>query len=338
MKHILRNVTLLALGACLAGACSKSGGEGVNEAARRYFDAWLAINYPSAVEKDGIYIIDDKPGTGMEWRETLPVTFLTYTMRELNGSVQYNTDENWAKQLGEWSSTTYYGPQITLTGEKISYAGLDAILEGMREGGVRTAIVPSWLMTYDRYDTLDEYLEHESSTSGTIYTIKFLGQTANLAEHEYSQMQAYSVKHWKVSDTLSTAGVFFKSHTEFPSDPVEMPSDTTVYINYIGRRIYDGQVFDTNIADTAKYYGIYYPGKKYEPVSVTWAENATDIKMGSSSVVNGFAYGLHAMHADESASFVFGYNLGYGSSGGTDKDLVPPYAALRFDVDMVPAP
>ena len=60
--------------------------------------------------------------------------------------------------------------------------------------------------------------------------------------------------------------------------------------------------------------------------------------MGSSTVVSGFGYGLKAMHAGESASFVFGYNLGYGSSGGTDKSMVPPYAALRFDVDLVPQP
>ena len=68
------------------------------------------------------------------------------------------------------------------------------------------------------------------------------------------------------------------------------------------------------------------------------AEKPADIKMDGSSVVSGFGYGLYAMHPGESASFVFGYDLGYGSSGGKDTNLVPPYAALRFDVQMVPEP
>lgn len=338
MKHILRNAFLPALGACLALACSKPAGEEANAALKLQFDAWRAIYYPHAVEKDGIYIIEDKAGTGLEWRESLPVTMLTYTMQNLDGTVQYNTSEDWAKQLGTWNPVHYYGPQVTLTGEKVSYAGLDAILDGMRAGGTRTAIVPSWLMTYDRYDTLDQYLAKETSTSATIYTITLLDQTANLMDYEYDRMREYSSRLWGVTDTLSTGAVFFKSHTDYDQDPEEMPADTIVYINYIGRRVYDGQVFDTNIADTAKFYGIYNPSRTYAPVTITWAEKPTEIKMEGSSVKDGFAFGLHAMHAGESASFVFGYNLGYGSTGGTDKDMVPPYASLRFDVDMVPAP
>ena len=338
MKHILRNACLLALGAGLALACSKTAEEGANVAIKRQFDAWRAIYYPDATEKDGIYIIDDQPGSGQAWRQDLPVTLLTYTMQNLDGSVQYNTREDWAKRLGTWDDVSYYGPQYTLTGKQVSYAGLDRILEGMRQGGTRAAIVPSWLMTYDRYDTLDEYLEHETEVSATIYTITFMDQTLNLAEYEYNTLLDYCSRVLGVTDTLSNAGVFFKSHTEFVEEPKDMPADTIIYINYIGRRIYDGQVFDTSIADTAKYYGIYNPSRTYGPVSVTMAEKATEVKMGSSTVVSGFGYGLKAMHADESASFVFGYNLGYGSSGGTDKSMVPPYAALRFDVDLVPQP
>jgi FKBP-type peptidyl-prolyl cis-trans isomerase len=115
-----------------------------------------------------------------------------------------------------------------------------------------------------------------------------------------------------------------------------MPNDTTVYINYTGRRVYDGQVFDTTVADTAKYYHIYNPSKKYAPVPVTWAEKPTEIKLDGSSVVGGFAHGLYAMHPGEKASFCFGFDLGYGSSGSGK--LIPGYAALQFDVELVPEP
>ena len=337
MNHILPKLVLLpVVAAILAASCTKNSGEGSNVAIKRQFDAWRAIHYPDAVEKDGIYIIDDQPGTGLEWRENLQVTFMTYTLRSLDGTVSSNSDERWAKQLGNWDQTYYYGPQVVLTGEGSSYAGMDAMLDGMRQGGTRTAIIPSWMMTRERHDSVDKYLETETEVSSMIYTITFLDQTENLYDYEFRQMRDYSISHWGVSDTLSTAAVFFKSFTDFPSDPVEMPTDTTVYINYIGRRISDGQVFDTTIADTAKFYNIYNPSRTYEPVPITWAETATDIKMSDGSVVDGFAHGLFAMHAEEKASFVFGYNLGYGSSGSGN--MIPAYAALRFDVEMVPEP
>ena len=206
----------------------------------------------------------------------------------------------------------------------------------MREGGVRTAIIPSWMMTYNRYDSLDKYLETSTDTPSMIYTVTFLGQTDNLKEYEYRLMKEYAGEKWNVTDTLSTAAVFFKSFSHFDEEPVEMPNDTTVYINYTGRRISDGQVFDTTVADTAKFYNIYSPSKTYAPVMINWAEEAKSIKLDGNSVVSGFSYGLKAMHAGEKASFVFGYDLGYGTSGSGS--LIPAYAALQFDVELVPEP
>ena len=336
MNHILRSLLLPVAAAVLAASCTKNASEGANVALQRQFDAWRAIHYPDAIEKDGIYIIEDIPGTGPLWNKDLGVTFMTYTIRSLDGTVSYNADEQWAKQLGTWDQTYYYGPQVVLTGEGMSYAGLDALLDGMKKGGTRTAIIPSWMMTRERYDSVAKYLETETDVTSMIYTITFLDQTENLTDYEFKQMKDYSSRLWGVTDTLSTAAVFFKSHSNFGYTPAEMPTDTTVYIDYIGRRIIDGQVFDTTIADTAKFYHIYNPSKKYAPVEITWAEKAEDVKLSGSSTVGGFAYGLKAMHAGEKASFVFGYDLGYGSSGSGD--MIPPYAALRFDVEMVPAP
>ena len=337
MNHILPRIALLGVAAVLlAASCNKDAGDGANDTLKRQFDAWRAIHYPAAVEKDGIYIIEDIPGNGLEWDDDLPVTFLTYTMRSLDGTVSYNTDEQWAKQLGQWKQTYYYGPQVVPTGKDATYAGLDILLEGMHKGGKRTAIIPSWMMTYDRHNTVEEYLQTATDTPSMIYTVTFLDQTENLAEYEFQQMKEYATRNWNVTDTLSTAAVFFKSFTHFDEEPVEMPNDTTVYINYTGRRISDGQVFDTTVADTAKFYNIYNPSKNYAPVAITWAEDAKEIKLSGNSVKDGFAFGMKAMHADEKASFLFGYNLGYGSAGSGD--LIPAYAALQFDIELVPKP
>lgn len=337
MNHILPRLALLpVVAALLAASCNKNTGEGANVAIKRQFDAWRTIHYPNATEKGGIYIIEDTPGSGTNWDKSLPITFMTYTIRTLNGTVSANTDEQWAKQLGKWDQTYYYGPQIVPTGEDASYAGMDLMLDGMRKGGTRTAIIPSWMMTYSRYDSVDKYLENETENPSLIYTITFLDQTDNLVEFEYRQIRDYASRQWNVTDTLTTAAVFFKSFTQFDDEPEEMPNDTTVYINYTGRRIYDGQVFDTTIADTAKVHHIYNPSKTYAPVQISWAEDAKSIKLAGNSVVDGFAYGLKAMHAGEKASFVFGYNLGYGSSGSGN--MVPGYAALQFDIELVPEP
>ena len=337
MNHILPRFLLLpVVAALLAASCNKNAGEGTNVALKRQFDAWRAIHYPAALEKDGIYIIEDIPGTGPAWNKDLGITFMTYTMRSLDGTVSYNTDEQWAKQLGQWKQTYYYGPQVVPTGKDATYAGLDILLEGMHKGGKRTAIIPSWMMTYDRHNTVEEYLQTATDIPSMIYTVTFLDQTENLSEYEFQQMKEYATRNWNVTDTLSTAAVFFKSFTHFDEEPVEMPNDTTVYINYTGRRISDGQVFDTTVADTAKFYNIYNPSKNYAPVAITWAEDAKEIKLSGNSVKDGFAFGMKAMHADEKASFLFGYNLGYGSAGSGD--LIPAYAALQFDIELVPKP
>ena len=228
MNHIFRSLSLLpVLAAALTVSCSKVSTEETNAAIKRQFDAWRAIYYPDAVEENGIYVIEETPGTGLEWSKNLPVTFVTYTIRSLNGTVTDNSDEQWAKQLGTWDQTYYYGPQILLTGEGTSYAGIDALMEAMKEGGSRTAIIPSWMFTKERYATADEYLKHEidaSATSG-IYTITFMGQTENLAKYEFDNLRRYSIENWDVADTLSTAAVFFKSHTVFPGEPKTVDPD-----------------------------------------------------------------------------------------------------------------
>ena len=337
MNRILKTACLLAFGACVLGSCAKTDTEEANQIEKRYLDAWLAINYPGATEKNGIYVIEETPGTGSTWTSDLSVNFVTYTIRGLDGSVSTNTDEAWARQMGNWNPTYYYGKQVLITGEKTSYAGLDILLEGMRAGGTKTAVIPSWMMTLERYGKTEDYMEHETGNNSAIYTVTLLGQTRNLADYEYEELSRYSAEKWGVTDTLSTAAVFFKSHSKSSILSVEMPADTTVYINYTGRRISDGQVFDTTVADTAKFYGIYNSSKTYEPVSVSLTEDLSNISMsGSTKLISGFKYGLKAMHPDESASFAFGYSLGYGSS--SSGNLIPAYAALRFDVDLVPAP
>ena len=101
----------------------------------------------------------------------------------------------------------------------------------------------------------------------------------------------------------------------------------------------DGHVFDTNVKDSAKFYGIYSASRTYAPSSVTWFGSDgkySDIKLGGSSVIDGFAYALSKMHPHEKGTAVFYSGIGYGSSGSGS--TIPAYAPLRFDIEIVDKP
>lgn len=326
--HIFPMLLLLA-----AAGCVKESTDNPNRDKQAYFDSWRAINYPDAVKTGlGIYVIEDIPGTGAEWQSGTSYCYLDYVIRNFSGTITASTTEAAARQLGTWSAGNYYGPRYFTAGENLSYAGVDEILRGMRSGGTRTAIIPTWLMCLDRHDTENDYLAAESTTDGAIYTITFYKQVDNVFQEQYDELKDYATKHWGVTDTTS-AGIFFRSLRQ-PST-VTFPSDTTVYINYTGR-LPGGTVFDTNVADTAKVYGLYASGKSYAPVAVTWAAESKDIKMAGTTPVTGFQAGLFQMHPGEKATFVFSSTYGYGASG--KGSLIPPYAPLIFDVELVEKP
>ena len=139
-----------------------------------------------------------------------------------------------------------------------------------------------------------------------------------------------------VADSLKYGFYYFR--TGAPSSEDEFPTDTTIYINYVGRLL-NGLVFDTNVKDTAKFYGLYSASRTYEPSTVTWfAADGTysDIKLGESTVIDGFSYALSKMHPHEKGAAVFYSGLGYSSKGSGSS--IPAYAPLRFDIEIVDKP
>ena len=89
-----------------------------------------------------------------------------------------------------------------------------------------------------------------------------------------------------MNDVDSTFYGYYYQQLKAPTDTTTLPRDTTFYINYIGRLL-NGQVFDTTVEDTAKFYGIYSSSKTYEPKKVKLSENYKDITLGGSSTSDG---------------------------------------------------
>lgn len=348
--------------AILMQGCATSVDSPVNEAEKRYFDAWVAVNIPDWTKTEHWIYIDEAEetvGTGDPVAEGY--LFVEYTVRDLNGNITSSTSEETAKRLNTYKPQNYYGPKVWNTSSMnagVYYAVFD--LGGMKIGGKRTAVIPGWMASYTKYSTEEEYINNVTGNSDSIYEIELTGQTDDITGWENGQMadfvedNSYGLfTQLSPSDTTET-GFYYEGKIfadgAFSSYDIEkldtdttstlFASDTTVYINYTGMLL-NGQAFDTTKERTAKDNNIYSSSKTYEPVKITWSENWSGIKMGDdgNSVISGFAKTLWRMSCVEgvkSATGMFYSGFGYSYSGSGD--VIPAYAPLIFEIEFTEAP
>ena len=354
MKKAFTTALYIAAAMLLAG-CAKTVTPGPNEANKRYFEAWLLKNHPEATPSGlGIYVLAESEGDGVEVKDNGYV-LVNYRTTDLDGNISSYTDAMTAKQLGTYSETNYYGPKFTTTHKTTIHAGLGDAIYGMKAGGYKKVIIPSWLMTAKEFETAQEYLDYydeENSTSytSTIYEIEIEDYTEDIDQWQIDSIVRF-FSNDKVmidgraadkvfagmteADSVKT-GFYYKTLSA-PIDTTSFKKDTTVYINYTGRLL-NGMVFDTTVERVAKDNGLYSASKTYEPIQINWAEGYSDITMGSnkSSVVGGFALTLWQMRAMEKGVGVFYSNLGYQYSGSGSS--IPGYAPLIFEIELVAKP
>lgn len=363
MKRLLKAaiysvITLSAIG------CAKTVSVGVNDANKRFFEAWLHTNnITTEPQGRGIYIIEDVPGTGKEVKRD-GFVYLDYTTMDLEGNILDYTSEDIAKKLGEYSKSAYYGPRMITNFTGSTYAGVLDMLDGMKTGGKRKVIIPGWLMSYSDFKTEEEYLAQTTSQSSTIYEICVRDYTDSAVTWEIDSIGRFFSNEklliagkpvnqlfltekgtpMTVSDSIKNG--FYYSRIKAPVTDSTFSSDTTIYINYTGMTL-NGQVFDTTYEDVAKDYNIYSPSREYKPVQIKWpstkneegeAEDYTSITMGSegSSVISGFALTLWQMKAMEQGIGLFYSPLGYSYNGSGES--IPSYSPLIFKIEIVEKP
>ena len=162
MKKIFKAIACIVIAAG-AAACARTVEPGPNEDAKRYFDAWMHINWPNLKPSGlGIYIIEEEKGNGAEVKKG-GFALADYVITDLEGNITSYTDKETAKQLGQYDTTSYYGPKVITTIDNTIQAGLADAIVGMRVGGRKKVIIPGWLMTYSKYDNPETYLKNESS-------------------------------------------------------------------------------------------------------------------------------------------------------------------------------
>lgn len=340
MKKIIKTIAYIVM-AVAAASCARTVEPGANEASKRYFDAWMQIHHPDAKPTGlGIYVIEDEPGTGAVVTDD-GFVYADYIVTDLEGNITSYTDRNTAKQLGKFDTTAFYGPKVITTMDNTIQAGLADAIVGMKVGGHKKVIIPSWLMTYSVYDTPEEYLNTSSSYSDAIYDITITDFTEDISKYEIERIGNYLTEHKDEYGNMSVAdslqyGFYYKELVP-PTDTTSFPTDTSIYINYTGRLL-SGLVFDTTDERTAKDHDIYSSSRSYEPVKIKWGEKYSDLKMGSSgsSVVSGFALTLWQMRAFEKGVGIFYSPLGYSYNGSGSS--IPSYSPLVFEIEIVAEP
>lgn len=357
MNRTIKLLVLSALLPAIACSCSRSTEVNANVPAKRALEAWLSVHDKGQTVKTGhgIYITYDKAGYGAAACDSQYV-FLEYRYSILEDSslVGYS-DEAMARQMGAYKSCNYYGSHpLYLVPSSVNTGLLDLIhgsgpkdpssprWDTMRIGGKRKGIIPGWLTSTEYvFETEEEYLEKVTG-SNYMYEIVFTAMTDDIEKWQQDTIRKVIELSGKpVSDSTALGIWYYRDKAREQArgvevnDSINLHKDTTIYVNYVGRLL-NGNVFDTNMADTAKKYGLYDSSNSYEPVAITCSTDSTSIQMSSSSVIKGFGYTIWEMHPFESGRGIFPARLGYGTSGSMP--TIPSYAPLIFDIDIVEEP
>ncbi|MCQ2153881.1 MAG: FKBP-type peptidyl-prolyl cis-trans isomerase [Bacteroidales bacterium] len=348
--------------AALIQGCAKNGALGLNDLNKKEFDAWAHVTraeYPEYLWQEtrfGSIVLYDQVGTGtLEPSDSTPYLRVHHTLRLLDGTVTATTDSSLSKQIGTYSPRYYYGPTFWNRGATAFYAGYREIIEGcaaadgtpalapMKTGGSRTAVIPGWLQTEKKFDSRIQYL---STVTGTneIVTVTLIEQIKDIVAWEIDSLSRFLTLHTDINpgDTTSefrpsNYGFYYKQ-TKAPDVDTAFVADDITYVHYVGRLL-DGTVFDTNIADTAKAYGLFdfetEVESNYKAMKITYGKTEDEMKSGdsSSSLITGFSRALFNMKAHEEGVAIFYSALGYGATGSASAGI-GPYTPLIFEIRL----
>jgi len=335
MKRICNIFLVFAAAAAVMVSCAKETSESNLEVSKRIFDSWMTVNgydtiTPTSV---GIYITEDKPGTGKYVTDSVYV-FVKYSRFNMDGTISSHNQEDLAIQLGTWNKKTRFTPtpwylpnsglgvRDMLKGTVINDS---TNLGGMRVGGTRTAIIPYWLKD-------PESGEEVTASDGSvyIYTITVTDLTKDIVKYQVDSLEQFK-KHYPRGILANVDSLHYGMYAKTFYAPVTndtIPEGNSISLRYIGKYL-DGKVFDTNMKDTAKFYGLYDESNSYSSMSFSFYKDSTNA-VGNNTTVKGFALALtQAKRYGDHVKTFFTSQYGYGITGSGN---IPAYEPLYFDI------
>ena len=309
----------------LTASCAVEPTESTYASEDRVMQAWMRYNHPGIATygSTSLYVIDMEQGSGPAVGDSAYVC-AHYIKRSLDGDIIATNHQSLAEQLGSYSVTTYYGSSIWRMDQGYLPDDLETIIKQMRSGGSATIALPVSASSHETsmYSAFSGTAESENQiielTIDTVLT--------DITLHQEKVMREWFNRRYQVADTAAEHLYFKKleAHTE-AADTIS--EGHNISVRYIGRLL-NGQVFDTNIEDTAKFYRIWKNGSSYNALTIAYYKDDESQFEENNSVVKGFGKALRMMNFGEKAVTVFNSQLGYGDAGKSPS--VPEYSPLCF--------
>ena len=344
MQKYTRIILSVAALAVLAFACAKYESEDNLVSQKRIRDAWMRINLGKELEADetGLYVLDKTVGSGKAIGDTAFILY-DYVVRDLDGNYTQYTTEQVARIMGTYSNEKYYCPEIVQMGQYKLYTPVETFVKTLNGGGKAKFLLPPEATTYAYTKELKKYYKSYGN-DGTepalkenyIYDVAVVDVIDDIYQYQIDKLEAFANKNYAGLDSLEK-GFYFVKIKENNSETDTIASNAAINVDYVGKLL-DGFCFDTNIADSAKVYGLYKLSKEYEPLSVNFIKDGYTIsddgtRTYSTDVINGFSMAVGRMKYGEEAIAFFWSQLAYGTQSS---DSYPAYAPMCFYIKIHP--
>ncbi|MCF0177939.1 MAG: FKBP-type peptidyl-prolyl cis-trans isomerase, partial [Bacteroidales bacterium] len=124
-------------------SCAVEVEENSTTANKRVREAWLRVNYPEAItpNSDGLHILEETKGEGITPGDT-SYCFIRYSVRYLDGQYYSTNYPELAKQLGSYSDSIYFGPDVYQLGKYQMYDAMENVVKKMKVGGKIKFLMP----------------------------------------------------------------------------------------------------------------------------------------------------------------------------------------------------
>lgn len=336
IKKIYKCFVLAAAVVLALTSCAKVVAEDSDDYYDRVLKSWVKVHYPASVDKVsdyGVYVLEQQEGYGAIPLDSqyVRVNFTKYT---LEGDIVASSYEKIGRQLREYKVSDYYGPNTWQIGIFALPIGLEETLTKMKEGG-RTLIAQPMTVSSVLLTTYTDFLA-EQEDDNYIYDIVLEEVIPDINKWQMDSLDRFQKHNYPGLDSLKK-GFYVKkvltlsdAEADFDGDGKRdtVADNNTMYVRYIGRRL-DGTVFDTNIQDTAKKYGIYDSSNSYSTLSLTYKTDV-DGMLSEASTVEGFTRAVHELNYGESVITFFWSDMGYKAAGSST--TIPEYSPLFFQI------